>query len=456
MSRSKKSSRKGGRQRLPAQLQHVHLHAAGIDIGSEAHWVAVPPDADSQPVRKFGAFTGDLQQLADWLKQCGIQSVVMESTGVYWIPLFELLESRGFQVWLVDPRKLKNVPGRKTDVLDCQWLQQLHTFGLLSPAFRPEERIVVLRAYLRQRAMLVDHAAQHVQHMQKALQQMNLRLDTVVSDITGVTGLRILDAILEGERDPLKLAQLRDPRCANSEETIARALVGNWREEHLFALRQALALFRMYHQQMADCDQQIEDYLATFEDQTDGKPLPKGKRNARHRTTPTFDTRDSLYRMIGTDLTRLDGLDGHSVLKLISEIGTDMTRWPSAKHFASWLSLCPGNKVSGGRRLSSRTRKSANRAAAILRQAVNGLHHSPSALGAFLRRMKARLGGPAAITATAHKLAKLVYNVLKHGWTFEDKGQAWYEQQFQERILKSLQRKAKQLGYELIPTPGTI
>jgi hypothetical protein len=301
--------------------------------------------------------------------------------------------------------------------------------------------------------MLVDHAAQHIQHLQKALQQMNLRLDTVISDITGVTGLRILDAILQGERDPLKLAQLRDPRCAHSEETIARALHGNWRDEHLFALRQALILFRTYHQQLAECDRQIEDYLATFTDQTDGKPLPKGKQNAKHRTTPSFDTRDMMYRVVGTDLTRLDGLDGYSVLKLIAEIGTDMSRWPTVKHFTSWLSLCPGNKVSGGRRLSSRTRKSANRAAAILRQAVNGLHHSPSALGAFLRRMKARLGGPAAITATAHKLAKLVYNILKHGWTFEDKGQDWYEQQFRERILNSLQRKAKQLGYQLTPTP---
>jgi transposase len=455
MSRRQKSSRKDRPNALPPQLQHVHLHAAGIDIGSDAHWVAVPPEADPKPVRKFGCFTADLQQLAAWLKQCGIQTVVMESTGVYWIPLFEVLESLGFEVWLVDPRKLKSVPGRKTDVLDCQWLQQLHTFGLLSPAFRPEEKIVVLRAYLRQRTMLVEHAAQHIQHMQKALQQMNVRLDTVVSDITGVTGLRILDAILLGERDPLKLAQLRDPRCSNSEETITRALEGHWREEHLFSLRQARFLFRTFHQQIAECDQRIQEHLQTFEDQTDGQKLPPAKRNAKHRTTPAFDTREMLYRMIGTDLTRLDGLDGYSVLKLIAEIGTDMSRWKSAKHFASWLSLCPGNKVSGGRRLSSRTKKSANRAATILRQAVHGLHHSPSALGAFLRRMKARLGGPAAITAAAHKLAKLVYNVLKHGWTYEDKGQNWYQQQFRERILKSLHRKAQELGYQLTPTPQT-
>jgi transposase len=438
---------------LPAQLQQVHLHAAGIDIGSESHWVAVPPEADAKPVRQFGAFTGELEKLADWLKQCGIETVVMESTGVYWIPLFELLEARGFEVWLVDPRKLKSVPGRKTDVVDCQWLQQLHTFGLLSPAFRPEERIAVLRSYLRQRTMLVQYAAQHIQHMQKALQQMNVRLDKVLSDITGVTGLMILDAILDGQRDPVKLAQLRDERCQNSAETIAQALRGNWRDEHLFALRQARTLYRLYHEQIAQCDRQIEAHLATFADQTDGQPLPPSPRRAPHRTTPKFDTRQAMYRMSGADLTRLDGLDGHSVLKLISEIGTDMSRWPTEKHFVSWLSLCPGNKVSGGRRLSSRTKRSANKAAAILRQAVCGLHHSSSALGAYLRRMKARLGGPAGITAAAHKLAKLVYHVLKDGWTFVDPGQDWYEKQFHNRLLKSLQRKALELGYQLTPKP---
>ena len=452
MSRPVKSKRMVRNPGLPAQLQQAHLHAAGIDIGSESHWVAVPPEADVKPVRKFGAFTGELEQLADWLKQCGIETVVMESTGVYWIPLFELLEARGFEVWLVDPRKLKSVPGRKTDVVDCQWLQQLHTFGLLSPAFRPEERIAVLRSYLRQRAMLVQYAAQHTQHMQKALQQMNVRLEKVLSDITGVTGLLILDVILAGERDPLKLAQRRDERCQNSQEIIAQALRGNWRDEHLFALRQALTLYRLYHQQIAECDRHIETHLATFTDQTDGQPLPPAPRRAKHRTTPDFDTRQAVYRLVGADLTQLDGLDGHSALKLIGEIGTDMSRWATDKHFTSWLSLCPGNKTSGGRRLSSRTKRSANKAATILRQAVNGLHHSPSALGAYLRRMKARLGGPAGITAAAHKLAKLVYNVLKHGWTYVDPGQNWYEQQFRNRLLKSLQRKALELGYQLTPT----
>ena len=263
-------SRKPRRDRLPPQLAQVHLNAAGIDVGSEFHFVAVPPDRDEFPVRKFPAFTADLVALADWLAVCGIETVVMESTGVYWIPLFELLESRGLEVLLVDPRRLKSVPGRKTDVVDCQWLQQLHTFGLLSGAFRPAEEVVVLRAYLRQRAMLVEYAAQHVQHMQKALAQMNVKLDKVLSDITGVTGLVIIEAMLRGERDPVALAKLRDERCKNSEATIAKALHGNWREEHLFSLAQAHALFRAYHAQIAECDERIENHLATMTDRSGG------------------------------------------------------------------------------------------------------------------------------------------------------------------------------------------
>lgn len=246
---------------LPEQLKHVHLHAAGIDVGSEFHFVAVPPDRDESPVRRFGAFTVDLEALADWLSRCGIETVAMESTGVYWIPLFELLESRGFQVLLVDPHRLKSVPGRKTDVLDCQWIQQLHTFGLLSAAFRPVEQVCVLRSYMRQRSMLVQYGAQHIQHIQKALHQMNVKLDKVLSDITGMTGLAILEAIVDGERDPQKLARLRRAQCRNDEATIAKALQGNWRDEHLFALRQALSLYKTYRQQIAECDRQIEAHL---------------------------------------------------------------------------------------------------------------------------------------------------------------------------------------------------
>lgn len=453
MSLPMRHSSKVRQPQLPQQLQHVHLHAAGIDIGSESHWVAVPEGSDQQPVREFGAFTGHLQQLADWLAACGIQTVVMESTGVYWIPLFELLEERGLEVLLVDPRHLKSVPGRKTDVLDCQWLQRLHTFGLLSGAFRPAEEIAALRGYLRHRSMLVSTAAQHIQHMQKAMQQMNVRLEKVLSDITGLTGLRIIDAINSGERRPSELAKLRDPRCQHPEELIAAALEGHWRPEHLFALRQARALYGVYQQQIAECDQEVEKCLASLPDQTGGEPLPQtGRVKAKHRSAPAFDVRSSLYRAVGRDLTRVNGLDEQSALLLIGEIGMDMSRWPSAKHFASWLCLCPGNRVSGGKKSSSRTRPSTNKAREILRQAVNGLHHSQSALGAYLRRMKAKLGGPAGITAAAHKLAKLVYHILKDRWLFTDPGADAYEAQYRDRVVTSLMRKAKDFGYSLVQT----
>ena len=437
---------------LPPQFQQVQFNAAGIDIGSEFHFVAVPPDRDEQPVRRFSAFTTDLVALADWLKKCGVDSVVMESTGVYWIPLFELLEQRGFQVLLVDPRRVKNVPGRKTDVVDCQWLQQLHTFGLLSAAFRPAEEVAVLRSYLRQRAMLVEYAAHHIQHIQKALQQMNIKLEKVLSDVTGMTGMAILNAILAGERDPVKLAKLRDPRCQNDEETIAKALQGNWREEHLFALRQALTLYRAYHQQMAACDEQIERQLGAMTDKSDGTKLPHqpGIHKA-HRNAPALDMRNGVHRVTGVDLTQIDGIDGHTALKLISEIGTDMSHWKTVKHFTSWLGLCPGTKRTGGKDISSRTKPCANRAAAALRVAANGLHRSQSALGGFLRRMKARLGAPKAITAAAHKLARMVYFALRNGWDYVDKGLQWYEQQFRDRQIKSLQTKALQLGYRVVP-----
>ena len=443
------------RDPLPPQLEQVHLNAAGIDVGSESHFVAVPADRDEQPVRQFGAFTADLAALADWLTECGIETVALESTGVYWIALFEFLEGRGFQVLLVDPRRLKSVPGRKTDVVDCQWLQQLHTFGLLSGAFRPAEQVCVLRSYMRQRAMLVQYASQHTQHMQKALQQMNVRLDKVLSDITGVTGMSILEAILEGERDPAKLAQLRDSRCQKDESTIAKALQGTWREEHLFALRQALTLYKVYRQEVAECDRQIEAHLESFAAQTEESLPPRGRGRKPSRNQLRFDARAQVHRVTGVDLTKIDGIDEHVALKVLSEIGTDMSRWPTVKHFTSWLGLCPGTKRSGGKTLSGRTKPCANRAAAALRLAANALYRSKSALGAYLRRMKSRLGAPKAITAAAHKLARLVYNALKYGSNYVDPGQDWYERQYQDRILHSLARKASELGYQLVPVPPT-
>lgn len=436
---------------LPKSLRRVNLNAAGLDIGATQHYVAVPEGRDEVTVRCFGTFTTDLYALADWLKQCGIETVAMESTGVYWIPVFEIFEERGFEVKLVEPGRLKSVPGRKTDVLDCQWIQQLHTYGLLQGSFRPEEEICVLRSYMRQRAMLVKYAGQHVQHMQKALMQMNVQLHHVITDITGATGLRIIDAILNGNRDPQQLAKLRDERCKRKEEEIAMALQGNWREEHLFALRQAVELYRFYHRQLTEVDGRIEGCLQAFEDRSEGHKVAPSRRPAAGSNAPAFDMRNLLLQMTGVDLTTIDGLNGHSAQQLISETGTDMSCWPTEKHFASWLCLCPGNKKTGGKSVSGKSRRSANRAAAILRMAAQSLARANCALGAYYRRMRARLGGPKAITATAHKLAKIVYNVLRYGKNYVDVGVDYYEKQYRERVFKNLAKRAAQLGFTLTP-----
>ena len=443
---------KGKAKPRPASLAAINRHAAGIDIGAQEHWVAVPGECDPQPVRRFGACTADLEAIAAWLQQCGVTTVVMESTGVYWIPLFELLEARGFGVVLADAREVQRAPGRpKSDVQDCQWLQRLHTYGLLAAAFRPPEQVCVLRSYLRQRAMLVSYASQHIQHMQQALTQMNIKLQHVVSDVTGVTGMAILKAILNGERDPSKLAQLRDPHCRHSEADIARALQGNWRAEHLFALQQAVELHEFYHRQLSACDRQIEAHLQTFADKSEGKVLPPPRKRKRRATEPHFEARAPLFRLSGVDLTAIEGIEANTALVLLSEIGTDMSRWPTEKHFASWLGLCPHHKVSGGKILSRKVRPSANRAATALRLAAHCLYHSHSALGAFFRRLKTRLGAPKAITATAHKLARLVYRLLKYGTDYAAQGMAEYEYDYQERTLQHMVRKAKALGYKLLP-----
>lgn len=443
---------KGSRRKpsLPAALQQVNLHAAGIDVGGSFHYVAVPEDRDDQPVREFAAFTGDLYRMADWLRACGIETVAMESTGVYWIPVFQVLEERGFEVKLVDVRQLKRVPGRKSDVADCQWLQQLHTFGLLAAAFRPNDQICVLRSYMRQRAMLVRYAGQHVQHMQKALIQMNVQLQYVLEDVTGATGMRIIRAILAGERDPHRLAALRDARCKHPVATIAKALQGDWREEHLFALQQAVDLLDAYQAKIAACDERLQAQLRTFDDRSGGAPPPKGRPQRRDRHDLSFDATAELYRMTGVDLTAVSGLEAHTVLKVLSEIGLDMTRWKTSKHLGSWLGLAPNNRVSGGKVLSRRTTPSANRAAAALRLAAQSLHHARSASGAFLRRMAAHLGMPQAITATAYRLARILYNMLRFGTAYVELGQDYYERHYQHRVLKNISRRAKELGYRLV------
>jgi transposase len=434
-------------------LKVTNPHAAGIDVGADEHWVCVPADRDAEPVRRFRTYTADLEALADWLQACGVTTVAMESTGVYWVPLYELLEARGLEVLLVDARQVARAPGRpKTDHKDCQWIQRLHSYGLLSAAFRPQDEVVVLRGYLRQRDMLVTYGGQHIQHMQKALEQMNVKLTEVVSDITGVTGMGIIKAILGGERAPQELARLRDPRCKESEATIARALQGNWREEHLFALRQAVALYEFYHRQIDACDAAIEAHLRTFVDQSGGQSLPyRPRRRKREANEPRFDARLRLYCLCGVDLTAIEGIDETTALVLLSEIGTKMSRWPSLKHFCSWLGLCPQHKISGGKILSRRVRRGASRAKRALRLGARSLHHSKSALGAFFRRMKSRHGTPGAITAAAHKLARLVYALLKHGMDYVAQGMAEYEAKYRERKLRAMARQARELGFQLVP-----
>jgi transposase len=449
--RSHKRKRKRRTNSLAPGLEKVNLNAAGIDVASGMHAVAVPPGSspDGDDVKEFEAFTADLHTIATWLKACGVTTVAMESTGVYWIPLFELLESVDFEVRLVDPRQLKRAPGRKTDILDCQWIQQLHTFGLLSGAFRPDEQTCTLRGYVRQRAMLVEYASHHVQHIHKALDQMNIKLNKVITEVTGVTGMKIIRAILAGERDPVKLAAMRHGRCKNDEHTIAKSLEGTWRQEHLFALRQAVDLYDSFQEMIRQCDQAIEEYFSAL-DCVEPRHDP-GKRSCttRRRNEPHFNAQEILHRFSGVDLTRIEAIDGNTALKILSEIGVDVSPWPTVKHFASWLCLCPGNNKSGGRQKSGRTTPSANRVASALRLAARSLWNSHSALGAFLRRLAARKGMPKAITATAHKLARMVYFMLKYGTEYVVRSQEEYERQHKERQIKNLERRARSLGFEI-------
>ena len=416
---------------------------------------ATEPSPES--VRSFGCFTADLYALSAWLKQCGIETVAMESTGVYWIPLFQILETQGFAVNLVNAHHVKTVQGRKSDVLDCQWLQKLHSYGLLSGSFRPEEQICVLRSYLRQRDNLVKNASTHVLRMQKALTEMNVQLHRVISDITGTTGMRILRAIVAGERDPQVLAAMKDRRIKASTDDIAAALTGDYRAEQLFILQQELQLYEIYQQQMAACDIEIERHLNDFIDKVDPNddPPPKPKRRGKKQpgNAPDFDLRTHLYRITGVDLTQIAGLGALSVLVILSEVGLDAAQFPTVKHFVSWLGLCPGSRITGGKVKSSKTRRVVNRAANAFRMAAQTLSRSQSALGSFYRRMKARLGGPKAITATAHKIARIFYHVWSKGDAYVDPGVETYEQKYRERTLNQLQRKAQSLGFDLVPKP---
>jgi transposase len=448
-----KASRQGRGGKSPSLLERINPNAAGIDCGSAEHYVAVPADRDPQPVRHFKTFTEDLHRLADWLVSCGIQTVAMEATGVYWIPIFEILEARGLEVLLVNARHVRNVPGRKSDVTDCEWLQQLHSVGLLRGSFRPAAEIAALRSYLRHRESLVQGAASSINRMQKALVQMNLQLHVVISNLASVTGLRIIRDIVSGQTDPRRLAKHRDTRCNASEEQIASALTGHYRAEHLFALKQNLELFDALQRQIEECDVQIESCLTELARRAApaAAPLPAGRSRRRPRgNEPNFDLRTPLHCLTGTDLSQLDGIGPYNALRLLSEIGTDMSRWPSERHFTSWLTLAPNNKISGGRLLSSRTQPSAHRAAAILRMAAMSLGRTQTALGAFYRRLAFRIGKAKAITATARKLAILVYRSLKGEIVYKDPGAAEYDLRHRRSVIRRIRQRAEALGFDLV------
>lgn len=447
---------KGKRKSKPkiAVMTHVtEANAAGIDVGATEMYVAVPPDRDSQSVRCFATFTSDLLRLADWLKQCGITSVAMESTSVFWIPLFQILEERGFRVCLVNARHVKNVPGRKTDVVDCQWLQYLHSVGLLRASHRPPQTICGLRSIWRHRESLVQIAATHIQHMQKALDQMNLQLHHVISDITGATGLAIVEAILAGQRDPEKLAELRNRQIKASRETVIQSLIGDYRAEHIFVLRQSLTAYRQYQTWITECDRDIEKQLETLETKVDiaEKPLAKSKdRHKPRRNQARFDLRNHLYRVFGVDLTAVPGISSLTAQVLLTEVGADLTKFSTASTFASWLGLCPDNRISGGKILSVRTRHVVSRLAAALRMAAQSLHRSQSYLGDYFRRIRARLGTPAAITAAAHKLARILYHLITTREAYSESVFALVERRSQQRRIAHLKKQASALGFQLL------
>jgi transposase len=453
-SKARKHKSKSKKIIINPAWEPVNAHAAGVDIGSAEHWACAPTGSGQTAVRKFGTFTADLEAMAEWFQQCGVTSVAMEATGVCWIPLFQILERRGFEVVLVNARQTKNVAGRKSDVQDCQWIQRLHTYGLLQASFRPEDAYCVLRTYLRYRDELVSARVTQCQHMQKALQQMNLQLTRGLSDITGVSGLAIIGAILKGERDPAILAGLVDRRVHATRAAIQQALRGDYRPEHLFVLEQAHALYQVYEEKLRKCDEQIVGEAAQLPAKVDPplKPLPARKpgRRVQDDQVGGQDLRPCLYEKFGVDITAIEGIGIQTALVLLTEVGPNLDRFKSEKHFCSWLGLCPDNRISGGRVLSSKTRRVVNRAADALRMAASTLERSQSALGGFYRRMKARLGAAEAVAAAAHKLARIIFRLINHGEAYVRQGLADYEQKFQARKLNALQKTATALGFELV------
>lgn len=439
----------------------MNPNAAGIDIGSAEHYVSVPQDRDEQSVQSFKCYTPDIYAMATWLKDCGITTVAMESTGVYWIPVYQILEQKGFEVLLVNARHIKNVPGRKTDVQDCQWIQELHTFGLLRGSFRPSDDICVLRSFIRQRTRLLQNSSQHILRMQKALTEMNLHLHKAISNIMGVAGKQIIEAIINGEHNPEELAKFRNKRLKCSYQELKDALTGDYRPEQLFILHQEYEQYKFIHQQLTECDNKIEECYQMLCDKyscTD-TPTQKPKKPTSYKNTPDFNLHSYLAKLAGVDLTTLPGLNTLSVQEAIAESGLDMTRWVNDKCFASWLGLSPANKITGGKVFSTRTRKITNRLATVFRIAANAVSHSNTGLGAYCRRLKARLGAPKAITATARKIAVQYYNMLKYKSEYKDKGAEEYEQKYNARVLQNIKKRAESLGYQLVETkqePGVV
>jgi transposase len=432
------------------EIKKINKYAAGADIGSRSHFIAISPELTKDNVREFSTFTEGLIGAIKWLKEHNITSVAMESTGIYWINFYDMLQQNGIEAVLVNARHVKNVPGRKSDVLDAQWLQELHSYGLLRGSFRPKDEICTLRGYMRHRENLVNHMVTQVLLMQKSLGQMNIQLHHVVGDITGVTGLKIIRAIIDGQRDTKILASYRDRNCKNNEATIEKSLQGNYRQEHLFSLKQSLEIYDFYNNKLQECDKEIKALSAKLYDYD--LVLPEAQKRIRksRKNDMQFNTREELFKITGVDLTMIDGISGHTAFKIISEIGVDVSKWPSAKHFASWLGLAPGTKISGGKILNSATKTCVNRVANALRKAAQTLYKSKSALGGFLQRKKAQLGSPKAITATAHKLAKIIYHMLKNKTEYKNLGADYYEKQYQEKAKKSIIKKAAKLGLKVI------
>jgi transposase len=439
-------------------LPVLRPNAAGIDAGAREVFVAPPPGRHSAPVEVFETFTEDLERMARFLQALGVDTVAIESTGVYWIPLFQILEAHGIEVCLVNPQHVKRVDGRKSDWQDCQWLQYLHSVGLLAPSFRPPGAVSAVRSLLRHRSTLVAEAARQTQRIQKALTEMNLQIQHVLSDICGATGLRILDAILAGERDPEKLAELRDPKVKAPFETVVKALHGQWRPEQLFVLRQAVENYRFFHRQMQECDREVERLVCELDSQADPRDAPpaaKGRGKGAHKNPLRFqesDVRLELFRVFGTDLTQQEGLGPATVLNLLAELGPDLKAFPTSKQFTSWLGLCPNPRKSGGKVLQSRTRGIKHRVAQCFRLAAQSLHRSQSELGQYLRAMQARLGKAEGITATAHKLARIYYHLVTTKETYDPTRLAHQTEARRKRQFKHLQTRAQALGYTLTPS----